>query len=463
VNKTPYTTAAPTSAAAPIRGSDILRFALPSAAGLLLFLAPVRFDGKLTIPIAVIVDQLYKFMGASVRISLVTLCVVTALASIAYTWIRPSWLRRKNMAQHIFETSQFWVLSRIAGAVFGIMYYMRLGPELFIGEDTGGTAFVNIGEQMLLIYMTSCLFLPLLTNYGAMEFFGTLVRPLFIRLFKLPGRAAIDAVASFVAAASVGLLITIEQYRNGAYTTREAAVVATNFSVVSVPFAVLIASVAKIDHVFFPWYLSVALACIVAAIITPRIPPLSKKPDAYYQNAVGEPEDTGGGGVSLPRLALQRAVRRAQRSPGVSGYASGSLRSMAEAVFGVIGASMGLVVAVMILALHTPVFGWISKPLVPLLSVMGLGQADLAASGFFVGFLDQFLPAVVASRLDVELTRFVLAGMSICQLIYISEVGVLLLRSILPLKFKDLVLIFLLRTAILLPVLVIAGHLIVGQ
>ena len=440
--------------------AKIARFAVPSALGLFLFLAPVQIGGNLTIPIAGIVSALHTAMGRAVLMSLVTLCVVTALASVAYSWLKFSWLPQSKLVVGIFDTTPFWTTLRILGAVFGVMFYTQAGPQLIIADDTGGTAYVNIGEQMFLIFVTSCMFLPLLTNYGAMEFIGTLVRPVFIRLFRLPGRAAIDATASFVAAASVGLLITIEQYRNGSYNAREAAAVATNFSVVSVPFAVLIASVAGIDHIFFPWYITVALACVIAAIITPRIPPLSRKPNTVFPGATGTPEEDRPPGISIPRLALARAVLRAQQAPGLQGYAASSGRSMADAVFGVIGASMGMVVIVMIIALHTPIFGWLALPLVPLLELMGVGGAEAAAPGLLVGFLDQFLPAVMAADIDFELTKFVLAGLSVCQLIYMSEVGILLLRSILPLSFLDLVLIFIQRTIILVPVLVIAGKLI---
>ena len=443
-----------------LSAAKIARFAIPSALGLFLFLAPVQVGGNFTIPIAVIVSRLYAALGSYVLLSLVTICIFTALASIAYSWLKFAWLPKNKVATQIFDTTPFWTVLRILGAVFGVMFYLQAGHPLIIGETTGRAAYVDIGEQMLLIFVTSCLFLPLLTHYGAMEFVGTLVRPLFVRLFRLPGRAAIDAIASFVAAASVGLLITIEQYRNGSYNAREAAAVATNFSVVSVPFAVLIASVARIDHVFFPWYITVAVACIIVATVTPRIPPLSRKPDTYFHEAQATPEEDRSAGTSLVRLALEKAVKRAEKAPGFEGYVTSSLRSMAEAVFGVICASMGLVVLVMILGRHTPVFGWLTLPLVPVLELMGMGNADVAAPGVLVGFLDQFLPAVMATDLDSELTRFVLAGLSVAQLIYMSEVGVLLLRSILPLKFTDLVLIFLQRTVILVPVFVIAGKLI---
>ena len=437
----------------------VARFAVPSALGLFLFLSPVYSRGW-TIPIAVIQARVQSLMGVSLLLILVSLCVFTALASMAYSWFDFSWLPKSKLLGQIFKTTPFWMVLRILGAVFGVMFYMESGPDLIIGPRTGTAAYVEIGQPMLTIFVISCVFLPLLTNYGAMEFIGTLVRPVFIRLFRLPGRAAIDAAASFVAAASVGLLITIEQYRNGSYNAREAAAVATNFSVISVPFAVIIAGAANIDHLFFPWYISVAVACVIAAAITPRLPPLSRKPDTYFHEAQPAPEEDRSTGISLPRLALQKAVQRAEGAPGIHGYVASSLRSMADAVFGVIGASMGMVVLVMILGRHTPVFAWLTIPLVPVLEMMGLGGADVAAPGILVGFLDQFVPALIATDIDAELTRFVLAGLSVAQLIYMSEVGILLLRSILPLTFRDLVLIFLLRTAILLPVFVVAGNII---
>jgi nucleoside recognition membrane protein YjiH len=71
-----------------------------------------------------------------------------------------------------------------------------------------------------------------------------------------------------------------------------------------------------------------------------------------------------------------------------------------------------------------------------------------------------FLPAIFASGIESELTRFVIACLSVTQLIYMSEVGGLLLGSKIPVNFKDLVVVFLLRTIITLPIIVIAAHII---
>ena len=72
------------------------------------------------------------------------------------------------------------------------------------------------------------------------------------------------------------------------------------------------------------------------------------------------------------------------------------------------------------------------------------------------------MPALAAGNVSSEVTSFVLAGLSVTQLIFMSEGGVIILRSSLPIKLSELAVIFLLRTAIVLPVLIIGAHIVVG-
>jgi nucleoside recognition membrane protein YjiH len=52
----------------------------------------------------------------------------------------------------------------------------------------------------------------------------------------------------------------------------------------------------------------------------------------------------------------------------------------------------------------------------------------------------------------------VLASLSVTQLIFIAENGILILRSSIPLNLLQLAAVFFLRTVITLPVLALAGH-----
>jgi len=71
-----------------------------------------------------------------------------------------------------------------------------------------------------------------------------------------------------------------------------------------------------------------------------------------------------------------------------------------------------------------------------------------------------FLPAIIGSSIESELTRFVIACLSVSQLIYMSEVGGLILGTKIPVSFFQLLIIFLLRTIISLPIIAVCAHMI---
>ncbi|KHF27424.1 hypothetical protein LR68_03787 [Anoxybacillus sp. BCO1] len=125
---------------------------------------------------------------------------------------------------------------------------------------------------------------------------------------------------------------------------------------------------------------------------------------------------------------------------------------------GVLPVVMAIGTVALIIAETTPVFEWLGKPFVPLLTLLQVPEASAAAQTMVVGFADMFLPAIIGSGIESEFTRFVIACVSVTQLIYMSEVGGLLLASKLPITFKDLVVIFLLRTLITLPIIVFIAH-----
>jgi len=71
-----------------------------------------------------------------------------------------------------------------------------------------------------------------------------------------------------------------------------------------------------------------------------------------------------------------------------------------------------------------------------------------------------FIPSIIAANISSEMTRFIIAALSVTQLIYISEVGSLILGSKIPINFKQLFVIFLERTLISLPIIALLAHII---
>ena len=442
------------------RGAAV-RFVVPSALGVLIFLTPIMWDGSLTIGIGLATQWVIQLMGAYGLHLVVLVMTVTAVLTALGSIFKLRLIQTNPWLAELFDVSLPWLVIRLTGMSFGLIYLFQVGPELLRSEEIGGAVMVGIGVNVLAVYICACLLLPLLTEFGFMEFVGTLARPLFRRVFRLPGRAAIDATASFVGASSIGLLITLGQHERGYYSAREASVIATNFSIVSIPFALVVARVAGIETLFVPWYGVVAATCLLIAMITPRLRPLSAVPDSYNTEAPAVIEK-GTEKEPLLRAAWEKAITRAEASPGVKQFFASGLSNLAFFLFTVIAASLAVATLASLITFHTPVVRWLSTPLVYVLELLQLPGAEAAAPGLLAGLMDQFIPAVVASGIEASTTSFLLAGLAVCQLIFMSEIGILILRSKLPLGLRDLVVIFVIRTVIAVPALALGAHLIAG-
>src|SRR5699024_8985112 len=124
----------------------------------------------------------------------------------------------------------------VLGLATGIALVFNVGPAWLFDPDMGPFLFNKLVIPVGMIVPIGAVFLALLVGYGLMEFVGVLVQPVMRPVWRTPGRSAIDAVASFVGSYSLGLLITDRMYQAGRYTGREAAIIATGFSTVSVTF-----------------------------------------------------------------------------------------------------------------------------------------------------------------------------------------------------------------------------------
>jgi len=75
-----------------------------------------------------------------------------------------------------------------------------------------------------------------------------------------------------------------------------------------------------------------------------------------------------------------------------------------------------------------------------------------------VGFIDMFLPALMLGNAPLQ-TQFILGVLSIVQIIYLAETGVLIIKSRMPLNIGHLAIIFVMRTLIALPLIVLFARL----
>ncbi|MEO9335465.1 MAG: YjiH family protein [Pseudomonas sp.] len=441
---------------------QLLIFLIPSLLGVLLFLTPIVYEEKVTIGLGVMADALKAMVSDQLPAIATALLLFSAALGLLGSLLKPRWLTERRALNDLFVLHPLWLGLRVLGALFAAMTFWQFGPEWIWNANTGGVVLKDLAPVLITFFLVAGLILPLLTDYGLMEFCGTLVRNVFRKVFGLPGRSAIDAIASWLGSGTVGVLITAQQYQKGFYSAREAAVIATNFSIASIAFSLLITSFMKLDHLFVPFYLTVVVAGLAAAIITPRIPPLSWKKDDYVAGVGKQIREDVPAGTSLLRWGLLQAVRRANANPSPAQMVRIGVHNVVDIWLGLLPLVMAIGTVSLAIAEFTPIFNWLSYPFVPLLELLQLPEAAKAAPAMLVGFADMFLPAVLGKGIESELTRFVVACVSLTQLIYMSEVGVLIIKAKLPLNLLELFAIFIIRTLITLPIIALMAHWIVG-
>lgn len=427
----------------------LLRFLIPSLIGAFLFMVPVPYGEGFTIPISIVIKTFNKlFEPALPGIAVVIVCV-SAIACILAKTAKPAFIMNNQKLKDLFDISPIWFLLRVLGMVFILMVFFGVGPEAVNSEATGQFILYDLLSSILAIALFAGGLLPLLLEFGLLEFVGAYLAKCFRFLFTLPGRSAVDCITSWLGDASVAVLLTANQYEDGYYTAREASVIATTFSAVSITFTLVVIEQVKLGELFVPYYLTLTAVGVVCAVIMPRIPPLSLKKDTRYRETGPLPEHIPSG-YTTTQWAIKSALDKANKGDyNMRAFAEDATKNFLLVVFNLAPVIMAIGTISLILSEYTPVLEWLGAPFTPLLNLLGLPEAQAASKTMVVGFADMFIPAIIASaEISTPLTRFVIAVVSVTQLLYLSENGAMILGSKIPVSFVELFVIFLERTII---------------
>lgn len=439
---------------------DHLRFFIPSLMGVLVFMTPIKTSEGFTIPVALFADWIQDVLEHQLSSIMMLIIVITAILTTIARITGANAFRKTPFFQQLFHVSIFWTITRVLAAIFSIMVFFELGPEAVYSGETGGQLLDDLLHTLFAVFLFAGLGLPLLMNFGLLELFGTVMTKIMRPLFKIPGRSSIDSLASWIGDGTIGVLLTSKQYEDGYYTKREAAVIGTTFSIVSISFTLVVIEEVNLGGMFIPFYLTVILAGLIAALIMPRIPPLSRKADTYIKESTEPVDETIPEGYNSITYGYELAIERSKNERSLYKFFKEGFQNVLDMWMGVAPIVMAFGLVALIIAEYTPFFGWLGTPFIPLLELLQVPHAAEASETVLIGFADMFLPAVIGSSIEGEMTRFVIAALSVTQLIYLSEVGGLLLGSKVPVSFLDLFIIFILRTLITLPVIVLIAHLI---
>lgn len=431
-------------------------FLIPSLLGIFFFIIPIPDGQSLSIPVALWSKYLLDFLSPVLPMICVHIIVLAALGSLLIkTPLGKKLADQSHFFKLLFELSPMWLAARLTGACFALLIYFEMGPSLIRSEQTGGLLLFELIPMLFCVFVFAAVLLPLLLDFGLLEFCGVIFTKVMRPVFTLPGRSAIDCLTSWLGDGTIGVMLTSKQFEGGFYTQREACVIGTTFSLVSITFMTVIMTQMGLEHKVMEYYFTIFFTSFIAALICPRIPPLSLKKDQYFNNRPGPSDKDTDAAGGLFKKALQQALIKASGIGKPKDFLLNGFKNMLEMWFAVLPVVLSVGTIALLVAKHTAIFDFFALPLTPLFKFFEVPYAQEASKALVVGFADMFLPTILASQIPSELTRFIVACSSVTQLIYLSEVGGLLLSSKIPVDFKDLVLIFIQRNLITLPIIIL--------
>lgn len=444
------------------------KFLIPSLLGVALFMVPIKSGGEWTILVKILADYISGLVGSFLPILCVIIVTISAIMSLIGL-TKPKFITDNALLNDTFTVTPMWAIIRSLGAVFIWLTYLGIqaGDDgtgiMHMLTEGGAGGFVLNDLLTLLVVITAIagLLLPLLLDFGLLEFVGALLTKVMRPIFKIPGRSAVDCFTSWLGDGTLGVMLTLNQYEEGYYSEREASIIATTFSAVSITFSIAVLAQVDLMQYFGLYYGIVCLVGVVCAIIVPRIPPLSLKKDTYLVEGAAMSETIPPQFKTSSQYGMHLAMERVSKYPGIGSFFANGTKNAVGMWFGVLPVVMAIGTIALALANNTTVFDILGKPFLPLLNLLQLPEAAEASKTMVVGFTDMFTPSIIAAEsIKSELTRFVVAVVSVTQLIYLSEVGGLILGSKLPVKFWELLVLFLERTIISLVIVIPLAHLI---
>lgn len=436
---------------------DYLKFIIPSTIGAFLFLFPIKSGDGYNIPLGITIEAIenlitdYTFVIINIIIFTAFICAILVKLNIKF-------ITKFKFLKSLFSMSNYEIALRFIAVIIALLIIFK--PDntyaaMIYDASTGGQMY-ELAKTLFATFLIIVFIIPLISDFGLMDFTGNLFRWLIKPLFKLPGRAAVDLITSWVGGNASGILVTSKQYENGYYTAREAVIISTMFSIVSLPFCLLIAQTLSVEHLFIKLYAVLCIVGVITTMIMVRIPPLTNFKDTTYNNVPYiNKENTAPEGTSAFQWGLQNAIKTASNNSNIKAMLKQGGEGALDLIFNVIPAVITIGTIGLILAEKTPIFVILSYPFAIYLNLLGVEEALSAAPTTIVGFADMFLPSIIGSSITSETTRVIIAVLSLVQIIYLSEMASILLSTKIPVKLHTLILLFLIKTVLAIPLIVL--------
>lgn len=441
-----------------------IRFAAVFIIGMAFFVLPVPWAGTVTVPFDILVEMIEeRFAQYVLWLAWLMIVIAGVLTTISEIHHRDIVQVNKNTANALHSdiwstSSAFWIL-RIIGAVVATGFLLDVGPAWLLDPAVSNVVWGTLVLSIVIIIPLGSIFVNLLIECGALEFVGTLARPVMKPLFRLPGRAALDGAASWAGSFAIGFYVTRNVFDRGGYNKRDVFIICSCFGTGSIGTIGVFAAAFEMLHIFPIILLAYLIAIVATGIITVHIPPLSIVPEEYISESNVEP-DFKGTPVDYLRLAVSEAVDESKGTSSPKAAWKGLVDGL-ELTATILGIVVTICVAVLVLYHNTSIFQIISAPLEPVIAVFGIPNADVVSSALIIGFADMYVAALTAVELEAAAQFFVLLVVG-SQILFLSAPAPMMMDMFedVPVRFRDIVAIFTVRTLVLIPISATLTHIV---
>ena len=400
-----------------------------SSIGIFIFFVPITLNDKQSIPLDHIVNWIRNGLGEGASWYALFMIVAGATYPIfAGTW-------RSSRTNTVFLALKW------CGVIAAIFAITKTGPELLQAPDMLPFLFDKLVIPVGLIVPIGSVFLAFLVSYGLLETVGILLQRLMQPIWRTPGRSAIDAVASFVGSYSIGLLITNRVYVQGYYSAREAAIIATGFSTVSVTFMLIVAKTLNLIEFWNLYFWLTLLITFITTAITARLPPLSRisNESTHREVEVGK--------QNRIKAAIQQGIKVAEKAPSVRRSIFDNLKDGFVMTISILPSIMSVGVIGLLAAKYTPIFDWIGYLFYPITWLWSIDNSMELARSSAAGLAEMFLPALLMKDADI-ISRFSAGVVCVSSILFFSASIPCILSTKIPLNVGQLVAIWFIRTSL---------------
>lgn len=400
-----------------------------SAIGITFFFVPVTIAGRSTI----LLDHAATAIATQLRpLAVAFVCALIAYGALA-PFLRGTWNR--DLTATVFS------VLRLLGLALTGAYLLGIGPEAIFAPDMLPFLFDKLVMSVGLIVPIGALALAFLIGFGLLELTGVLVQPVMRPIWRTPGWSAIDAVASFVGSYSLALLITDRVFKEGKYSVREATIIATGFSTVSATFMIIVAKTLGLMDSWNLYFWATLVITFIVTAITARLWPVAGKDHPGDRD---EPLPAGKGRL---RTALATGLEQARQAPALTVLLRDTLIDGLRMASLILPSIMAVGLLGLLAAQYTPLFDLLGMALYPFTWIVGLAEPMQAAKAISSGLAEMFLPAILLKEADLAV-RFVAAVVSVSQVLFLSASIPCVLATAIPISFRELLVIWYLRTGL---------------